>query len=646
MEFTNMLLNLGSNSTNKLLITLIISVLFGFTSNQALADDAFANNSLLPPIKTFEGKSLGLVKDKSDKWQTGFEKSNMQSTPNYDDSIKYITALANSDNKLNLTSIGKSPQGRDIWLLIASKDGAKTPEQLRANKKPTLFIQAGIHSGEIDGKDASFMLLRDISKNNKGHLLDNVNILFIPILNVDGHERSTPHNRVNQRGPSNMGWRTTAQNLNLNRDYAKADTPEMQALINTINLWRPTLYLDIHVTDGEDYQYDITYGFNGTHGYSPNISKWLDTQLKPVINTELSKNGHLGGPLTFGMDNKDFAKGLFGWTASPRYSNGWGDARHLPTILVENHSLKPYHQRVLGTYVFLETIINKLAKSGHELITATQKDINRKSKTLPLSWSADSDNPEYMDFQGMEYQKSVDELTGIEYIKWTGKAKTYKDLPIFWARKPSEVVTVPNAYYIPPQHLEVIKRLQNQGIKFEVLSKAQKLKVTELTAKDYSFGKVPFEGHLTADAKFDANIVNKILPVGTIKVSTEQKLGTLAVTLLDPRAPDSYFKWGFFNQMFQQTEYIESYAMVPLAHKMLNNDEKLRKEFMAKFGETESKQVADTSTKEKTAKKAGSLQELFSGSSENQSAEKMKWLYQRSVYYDNQHLKYPVLIQM
>jgi hypothetical protein len=219
-------------------------------------------------------------------------------------------------------------------------------------------------------------------------------------------------------------------------------------------------------------------------------------------------------------------------------------------------------------------------------------------------------------------------------------------LPIFWARKPSEVVTVPNAYFIPPQHLEVIKRLQNQGIKFEVLSKAQKLKVTELTAKDHSFGKTPFEGHLTADAKFDANIVNKTLPVGTIKVPTKQKLGTLAVTLLDPRAPDSYFKWGFFNQMFQQTEYIESYAMVPLAHKMLNNDEKLRKEFMAKFGDTERKQFADTSTKEKAAKKAGSLQELFSGSSENQSAEKMKWLYQRSVYYDNQHLKYPVLIQM
>ncbi|PQJ54982.1 M14 family metallopeptidase [Psychrosphaera saromensis] len=639
---------------NKWLVFSLLSLSFviAVNNNQAIADDA-----LLPPIKQFQGKSLQLVKDKSDKWQTGFEKSNMQSTSNYQNSIKYITELANSDQQFNIVSIGKSPQNRDIWMLIASKDGAKTPEQLRNNKKPTLFIQAGIHAGEIDGKDASFMLLRDISKNNKGHLLDKVNLLFIPILNVDGHERSSPHNRVNQRGPTNMGWRTTAQNLNLNRDYAKADTPEMQALINTINLWKPALYLDIHVTDGEDYQYDITYGFNGTHGYSPNISKWLDTQLKPTINAELIKNGHLGGPLTFGIDNKDFAKGLFGWTASPRYSNGWGDARHLPTILVENHSLKPYHQRVLGTYVFLETIINKLAKSGHELITATQKDINRKSKTLALSWSADSDNPEYMDFQGMEYQQAIDELTGIQYIKWTGKAKTYNKLPIFWARKPNDVVDVPNAYYLPAQHLEVIKRLRNQGILLEVLTQPESVEVTVLTATDYSFGKTPFEGHLTADAKFSSKTLTKVLPIGTVKVSTKQKLGTLAVVLLDPRAPDSYFKWGFFNQMFQQTEYIESYAMVPLAHKMLKADPELKKEFIEKFGEAESKEVAagissnekasnEKISKENASKKAASLEELFAGSSDNQSVEKMKWLYQRSVYYDNQHLKYPVLLEM
>jgi len=623
---------------NKLLIFSVLSLSFvtAINYNQAIADE-----TLLPPIKPFQGKSLELIKGNSDKWQTKFEKTKMLSTPNYDESIEYITALANSDKQFHLTSIGKSPQKRDIWMLIASKDGAKTPEQLRNNKKPTLFIQAGIHSGEIDGKDAGFMLLRDISKNNKGHLLDKVNLLFIPIFNVDGHERSSPHNRVNQRGPTNMGWRTTAQNLNLNRDYAKADAPEMQALIDTINKWQPSLYLDIHVTDGEDYQYDITYGYNGTHGYSPNISKWLDTQLKPVINNALTKNGHLGGPLTFGLDNKDFAKGLFGWTATPRYSNGWGDARHLPTILIENHSLKPYHQRVLGTYVFLEAVIKKLSTSGSELIAATQKDINRPTKTLPLSWSADSDNPEYIDFQGMEYQKAIDELTGIQYIKWTGNAKTYNKLPIFWARKTSVEVQVPEFYYVPPQHIEVIKRLTIQGVKYTTLTQATKVEVTELTAKDYSFGKTPFEGHLTADAKFDANKVTKTLPAGTIKVPTEQKLGTLAVTLLDPRAPDSYFKWGFFNQMFQQTEYIESYAMVPLAHKMLNSDEKLKKEFMAKFAVTESKQIAEVESK-----KVGSLEELFSGSSNDQSAEKMKWLYQRSVYYDNQHLKYPVLMEM
>lgn len=140
--------------------------------------------------------------------------------------------------------------------VTASKD----KHQLN-DKKPTLLIQAGIHSGEIDGKDAGFMLLRDIAVGDKKALLDKVNILFIPILNVDGHERSSEFNRINQRGPVEMGFRTNAKNLNLNRDYTKLDTPEIRALVKVVNQYNPQLYLDIHVTDGADYQYDVTYGF-------------------------------------------------------------------------------------------------------------------------------------------------------------------------------------------------------------------------------------------------------------------------------------------------------------------------------------------------------------------------------------------------
>ena len=124
--------------------------------------------------------------------------------------------------------------------------------------------------------------MRDLTVGGRRRgLLDKANFIVLPIFNVDGHERSSRHSRMNQRGPEVMGWRTNARNLNLNRDYAKLDTPEVTALVQAFNRWPIDLYLDLHVTEGADYQYDITYGWNGTHGWSPAIAGWLDRALAP-----------------------------------------------------------------------------------------------------------------------------------------------------------------------------------------------------------------------------------------------------------------------------------------------------------------------------------------------------------------------------
>ncbi len=248
-----------------------------------------ADESLLPPMDVWHGKSEVLIQKENTPWQTHSEKSNLTSTPNYKETFNYLDKLVASDHRLKKISIGKSPQGRDIWMVIATNEGVSTSTELKNNYKPTLLVQAGIHSGEIDGKDAGLMLLRDIIHGDKGNLLEKVNWLFVPILNVDGHERTSAFNRVNQRGPSNMGWRTNAENLNLNRDYTKLETLELKALIETINEWQPDLYYDVHVTDGEDYQYDITYGFNRPYGASPFISKWLSKHLKFQIDKTLKK---------------------------------------------------------------------------------------------------------------------------------------------------------------------------------------------------------------------------------------------------------------------------------------------------------------------------------------------------------------------
>ena len=218
-----------------------------------------------------------------------------------------------------------------------------------------------------------FMLLRDIATGKRRDILKKVNILFIPILNVDGHERSSAFNRINQRGPVKMGFRTNANNLNLNRDFTKLDTPEVKSVLAVINDYNPNLYIDVHVTDGADYQYDVTYGYNPVFASeSPAISDALNRYFKPVINQTLTEQGHIPGPLVFVMDKQEFKSGLAGWVATPRFSNGWGDLRSLPTILVENHSLKPYKQRVLGTYVFIDGAIEALAAHKDKLANAVK----------------------------------------------------------------------------------------------------------------------------------------------------------------------------------------------------------------------------------------------------------------------------------
>src|SRR5690606_9766070 len=288
---------------------------------------------------------------------------------------------------LEMQAIGQSEQGRLIQMVIASKDQDFTAQELSTSKKPLILFQAGIHAGEIDGKDAGMMLLRDISQGDKLSLLDHANLLFVPILNTDGHERRSEYGRVNQRGPQEMGWRTNAVNLNLNIDYTKLETAGISAIAKGINSYDPDLYIDIHVTDGADYQYDITYGYVATGGYSPQISNWLSTYFQPEVDQALKDQGHIPGPLLFAANGNDFTEGNVAFNFSPRFSHTYGDIKHIPSILIENHSLKPFEQRVLGTYVFLEQAIKTVGKHFADLQDAVKADRNQNPKEITVKFA-------------------------------------------------------------------------------------------------------------------------------------------------------------------------------------------------------------------------------------------------------------------
>ncbi|PIE02833.1 MAG: carboxypeptidase [Acidobacteria bacterium] len=571
----------------------------------------------LPPVIEFNGKSLELMAQPDDPWMTPAEQTGLTDSPAYLDTTRYLKKLVAASDSLEMRSLGKSREGRDIWMVIASNQGLFQPEAIRQSGKPVFLIQAGIHAGEIDGKDAGLMLLRDMTvAGRKRHLLDDIVVLFIPILNVDGHERRSEFNRINQRGPLHMGWRTNAGNLNLNRDYAKADTEGIRAVLKCIRDYQPVLYYDIHVTDGIDYQYDITFGGNGVRGFSPESGQYLYRTLFPQLRSELASWGHIPGPLVFAADKNDMSKGIVRWFAGPRYSTGYGDLAHVPTVLVENHSLKPYRQRVLGTYILLEATLAQLQKTGHELQTAIQKDQQRRTKRVPFKYDFREKNPTIA-FLAIQSEKYHSRITGTEETRWLGKPETIT-IPYRYRDRAVAYIQKPKAYWVPAGWHDVIDRLQRHGIQMELIDKVVTQTLTAYRFEQPEYGKAIFEGHFRVNASFIELKREMTFQPGSVRVPLDQPLGDLAVNLLDPRFPDSFFQWGFFNQIFQRTEYTEAYAIIPHAEDMLK-DPIIKQAFETKLKEDEAFR--------------------------NNRRARLYWFYEKTPYYDQQWKLYPVGIE-
>lgn len=563
----------------------------------------------LPPLAPWSGASEKLIAAPNDPWITPAEQTKFVETPDYAATRAWLDRLvASAPGLLTIESFGKTAQGRDLYFVRASKGGAA---------KPVLLVQAGIHSGEIDGKDAGMMLLRDIVHRGKGGLLDKADLVFVPIFNADGHERSSPWNRPNQRGPRAMGWRTTAQNLNLNRDYLKADTPEMQAMIGLINRLDPVLYLDLHVTDGTDHQYDVAYAFSGWRGLyanSPAIGRWLDQRLRPAMDAALRRAGHTPGLYVSALDNRDPDKGITHGHDTPRFSTGYGDHRRLPTILLETHSLKPYRQRVLGTYVFVEEALRLTGAEGAQMRAAIDADRAERPATLAVRWKPLPEPIYTVDFLGIAHERYRSAASGRDEIRWLGKPITQK-MPVF-GEAPDQTVTLPRAWWVPASAPDVIARLKTHGIRFETLDAPREIELDMVRVVDPKLGAAS-EGRTPLSAGGFVHTRRKeTFPAGSVRVPSDQPLGLLAAALLEPESGEGVLAWNFFPGMLQRTEYIEAYAIAPLAERMLEEDPALRREFEAKL--------------------AADPQFAANGDA------RLAWFYARTPYFDDRYLLYPI----
>jgi murein tripeptide amidase MpaA len=546
------------------------------------AQDA-SHRAVLPPELPWSGKSRSLAVAPAHQWSTPAEQSRFRTTPRYDATIRWLQRLDAASDDVSMVSLGKSPEGRDIWMVVAARGGASTPETLHATGRPVLFAQAGIHAGEIDGKDAGLMLLRDLTVGgSKRQLLERASLLFLPIFSVDGHERFSRFGRINQRGPEETGWRTTAQNLNLNRDYAKADAPEMQALLKALSTWRPDLVLDLHVTDGMDFQYDVTWSFNDAPAWSPAIGAWLKGSLVPEWTRDLEAMGHVPGPYLWLREDANPAKGVVDAISGVRYSDGYGDARHLPTVLIENHSLKPYEQRVLGTYVLLESTLGTLGRAGQALRDAAARDRNDRPAQVALDWKA-PEASERVTIKGVEHRGRKSDVSGATWTEWTGKPVD-TTLPYFRQKAPRVTAARPVAYWVPASAREVIDRLAVHGVRVERQDAPREVTVDMYRLSNVRLDSEPFEGRVRVAAQVSTERRTERYAPGSVRVPTDQPLGTLAMLLLEPESPDSFFQWGFFLGSLQQTEYADAYVIEPMAERMLADNPSLREEFERALG--------------------------------------------------------------
>ncbi len=534
-------------------------------------------------------------------WKTPSEAGDYRSTPRYDETIGWLRRLAAADpRRIRIETFGKTGEGRDLHVVIASKGGLFDPVAARRAGRVVVLVQNAIHAGEMDGKDASLALLRDmVITGADARLLDRVVLLVIPIYNADGHERVGRFNRVNQNGPEETGWRTQARNLNLNRDYMKADAPETRAWLGLWNRWLPDYFVDNHVTDGADFVYDTTYGVDTGPDVRPDHARWSREILIPWIQEAVSKAGHVIGPYLGLKDETDPAQGAVTGQDQPRFSTGYAILQNRPAMLVEMHMLKDYRTRVRGNVELMRALLevinrdaDRIAVMNREADAATIEAGRAASSepVFPLRLEADGTTEPYP-LRIFAFERTPSAVSGATRIEY-GPTPTTITVPRQVGLRVTRAIAPPRAYLVPAQWTAVIEVLQAHGLWLPRTTAAWEGEVSTYRCDLPRWLDRPYEGRQvmffpgeglppsTATLGGCRPVRERLrFPAGSVVVPLDQRAAKVAIHFLEPEGPDSAVTWGFFNAMFEQKEYAEPYVMEKIARDLLAADPALRAEF-------------------------------------------------------------------
>ena len=559
----------------------------------------------LHPVKATPGACATTAP--AGKWATPSEVSCYTTTPDYAETMAYLRRIqAAAPQQVRIEPFGKTGEGRELDIVIASKDGVFDPAKLHAANRPIILVQNSIHAGEMDGKDSCLALLRDmVITKSQASLLGRAVFVFIPIYNADGHENRSAYNRINQNGPALEGWRANGTNLNLNRDYLKAQTPETVAFMAMFHHWLPDFFVDDHVTDGADYQYDVTFTIDDGPNVAPATAAWIDKTVTPTLEKYVDDHGHLASPTYINLvDDNDPAKGLGFNDDPPRFSTGYMILENRPGMLVEMHMLKNYKTRVTGNYQILAGLLDLVNRDADKLIALNKADDAEAASLgsqaigahpyadfpLNLGWGGQT-TP--FNFRGYKYSLQKSDVSGSTWVDYTHEIWNHS-LPFQTGFKVTAAASPPAAYIIPAQWTRIIQVLADHQVVMQRTTDAWTGSVQTYHCSGMVWQEPPFEGHhplFNGEAarnpgKFGQCTLateQATFPAGSAVVALNQRLSKVAIEWLEPAGADSAMAWGFFDSIFEQKEYGEAYVVEKLARQMMSEDPKLKSEFEAKL---------------------------------------------------------------
>ncbi len=525
-----------------------------------------------------------------EEWLTVAEKTEFRATSSYDQTMVYLYQLeAAAPELIRVTDFGRSGQGRPLPLVIVSSDGAFTPEAAAATGKPILLIQSCIHAGEVDGKDATLMVLRDIALGLRPELAEGAVTLFAPIYNADGHEHVSIYNRSNQNGPvEGMGYRATANGINLNRDFLRLVSPEAKALAKLVTTWNPHLHVDNHVTNGSDHAWVLTWLVAEAPELAPQLDAWVGAHLPKVL-AVVEADGHPNGPYVNHISRSDPTAGMIWDVTQPRYSSGYFPLRNRVSILIEMHAHKPFRDRVLANRAFIDELIDEVGRSGRELVKAVNEAegatvamgvADAEPSKVVVRWKL-GDEGETITWPAYDWTIEDSEVMGGKRVRY--RPGEIREVELEWRHLQEAELTLarPRGYLVLAGWPQIEELVAGHGLRAFRLNADTELEVETTRLANPELATSPYQGVVMVEGfEVSREREKRSIPAGSLWIPADQPSFEVAVQLFEPEAPDSIVRWGVVSSLFERKIYIGPDLLEQLAKEMLTDD-KVRSEWEA-----------------------------------------------------------------